>query len=344
MNEEGEKMRREYKFQALQDYLLICEKDEVELTFEQIEDVLGFKLSDSAYKYDQYWRNSPTHTITLAWEKAGYEIGKLAVENNKILFVKSNLNYYPLLKENVKMKSTIRKNNNLVSEETVNYIVEEGNKYFEELKNDNNARYLSWEHCYKVFQEYKGEKIDDSAIDYLSLHLAFYLASWGMYRGSSFLLQKDYKVHKEAVIEIYKPEYKPLWSIKCKEYGKMVNQDLLSQLYQNLMNIYVEHRSNIDNRKVVSDTLLTKILMGTMGCVPAYDRYFISGINTYKVAETNYGINSIADLSLFYEDNTNKLEIMRNKISRNDLDYPQMKILDMCFWQVGYDLDSTKDK
>ena len=60
--------------------------------------------------------------------------------------------------------------------------------------------------------------------------------------------------------------------------------------------------------------------------------------------KTNYGINSIADLSLFYEDNTNKLEIMRNKISRKDLDYPQMKILDMCFWQVGYDLYSTKDK
>lgn len=38
-------------------------------------------------------------------------------------------------------------------------------------------------------------KENDVNLDYLSLQLAFYLASWGMYRGSSFLLQKYYRVH-----------------------------------------------------------------------------------------------------------------------------------------------------
>jgi hypothetical protein len=34
------------------------------------------------------------------------------------------------------------------------------------------------------------------------LHLSFYLASWGLYRGSSFLLWKDYLVHHDMVNRI----------------------------------------------------------------------------------------------------------------------------------------------
>lgn len=33
----------------------------------------------------------------------------------------------------------------------------------------------------------------------MALNLGFYLASWGMYRGSSFLVHKDYTVHEGAV-------------------------------------------------------------------------------------------------------------------------------------------------
>lgn len=70
--------------------------------------------------------------------------------------------------------------------------------YFEQNMSDPHGRYLSWEHCYKVFLENRDAN-DEQAINHLALHLAFYLASWGMYRGSSFLLQKDYKVHIPVV-------------------------------------------------------------------------------------------------------------------------------------------------
>ena len=33
-----------------------------------------------------------------------------------------------------------------------------------------------------------------------------YLSSWGMYRGSSFLLQKDYKIHKPIIVEALKDD------------------------------------------------------------------------------------------------------------------------------------------
>ena len=66
-----------------------------------------------------------------------------------------------------------------------------------------NHRYLSWEHCYQQFRLVRLERDKkEPDLDYLSLQLAFYLASWGMYRGSSFLLQRDYKVHIPIVKEI----------------------------------------------------------------------------------------------------------------------------------------------
>ncbi len=51
-----------------------------------------------------------------------------------------------------------------------------------ELKKDENGRYRSWEHCYECFYKAREQRDDpdrEDLVDYLSLHLAFYLASWG---------------------------------------------------------------------------------------------------------------------------------------------------------------------
>ena len=140
--------------------------------------------------------------------------------------------------------------------DTVDLLIKSSTEFYNDLKADENGRYRSWEHCYSHFIKARESKEVD--YDYLSLQLAFYLASWGMYRGSSFLLQKDYKVHIPVVKE----------------------QELKNQL---------------------SFTLITKILMGTLGCVPAYDRYFIAGIKNQKVATGNYNLKSIMQLVDFYE-------------------------------------------
>lgn len=72
-------MPRNYKFQTLQDYLTKCQQDALELTFNEIENILGFKLANSADQYS-YWHSSPTHTVTKAWENAGYVIGKVSIK------------------------------------------------------------------------------------------------------------------------------------------------------------------------------------------------------------------------------------------------------------------------
>ena len=97
--------------------------------------------------------------------------------------------------------------------DTVDLIIKSSTEFYNDLKVDENGRYRSWEHCYSYFIKARGSQEID--YDYLSLQLAFYLASWGMYRGSSFLLQKDYKVHIPVVKELLNEKYDVLAGIDC---------------------------------------------------------------------------------------------------------------------------------
>lgn len=112
--------------------------------------------------------------------------------------------------------------------DTVSLVIDSSIKFYNDLKDDENGRYRSWEHCYSHFINVREAKdINDINIDYLSLQLAFYLASWGMYRGSSFLLQKDYRIHIPVVKELLRNKYNPLAGIKCMALGEESNQKLL---------------------------------------------------------------------------------------------------------------------
>ena len=80
--------------------------------------------------------------------------------------------------------------------------------------------------------------------------------------------------------------------------------------------------------------------MATLGCVPAFDRYFVFGLKSQKVVIGTYNIKSILQLVDFYEKNLEQLDSVQKNFNVADMLYPQMKILDMGFWQIGFDLDS----
>ena len=229
--------------------------------------------------------------------------------------------------------------------ETVDLIIKSATTFYNDLKADKNGRYRSWEHCYKLFHDERNSRSPN--YDLLSLHLAFYLASWGMYRGSSFLLQKDYKVHIPVVKELLKREYDCLFGVDCAELNNPDIQKKLQHLYVFISDTYDVIRKSIVEKKEVknelSSTLVTKVLMGTLGCVPAYDRYFIEGIKCQRVSTGNYNIRSLLKLVHFYETNFDKLEEARKKLKVYDLPYPQMKLLDMGFWQIGFEKDPDNE-
>ena len=229
--------------------------------------------------------------------------------------------------------------------EAIDELISAAQTFYDDACANENGRSRSWEHCYRVFRDARTDPSPDC--DYLSLHLAFYLASWGMYRGSSFLLQKDYKVLSPIVEEVLKPEYDCLFGVACADLREAEVQGSLEKLYKYIAKHFQPIRDEVAGREVptpVSPVLITKILMGTLGCVPAYDRFFQDGVATYKVTTQEYSPNSVLKLVDFYEEHNDRLEEARRGMRVGDLTYPQMKLLDMGLWQVGFEKDAGDAK
>lgn len=232
------------------------------------------------------------------------------------------------------MKKSYRLNPNATMK--VDVAVQLIRDYFNETVEDKHGRYLSWRHCYKAFGENRN-KTDDATVDYLALHLAFYLASWGMYRGSSFLLQKDYKVHIPVVRIIQEVKYNPLFNISAENLTKEENLMLLEEISRRIKEAYANElpsKEGVINN--ATETLISKILLGTLGCVPAYDRYYIEAVKKYKVSSGQYNATSVSNVAKFYCDNEEEFEKLRKELGECGVEYSAMKLMDMCFWQAAY--------
>ena len=229
--------------------------------------------------------------------------------------------------------------------DAIDELIDAAQTFYDDARANENGRSRSWEHCYRVFRDARTDPSPDC--DYLSLHLAFYLASWGMYRRSSFLLQKDYKVLVPIVEEVLKPEYDCLFGLACADLRESEIQDRLENLNKYIAKHFEPIRDEVAGREVptpVSPVLITKILMGTLGCVPAYDRFFVDGIKKYKVTTGEYNLKSVLRLVDFYEAHNDRLEEARRGFEGDGLVYPQMKLLDMGFWQIGFESDAGDAK
>ncbi|RLA07636.1 MAG: hypothetical protein DRQ51_05440 [Gammaproteobacteria bacterium] len=203
------------------------------------------------------------------------------------------------------------------------------------LIENENHRYKSWEHCYHYFSN---NNID---IDVASLHLAFYLASWGMYRGSSFLLWKDYKIHKEVVKELAK--HKDLQDIDFLSITDEKCNRIIG-LSDWVKNWYHDNISEVNGKSKtvnVTDTLVTKIMLGTLGCIPAYDRYFIDGIRKSNIQYSKISTKNLLSVAKFYQKHYEQFKKAQDFISINSVaNYPTMKLVDMYFWQIGFERDN----
>lgn len=327
-------MAKGEKYIELTSYLEKCGKDELRLTFSEIESILGCKLMGSAYKYPALWSNSESHTIAFGWLNAGYNTRNVDIPNQIVEFVKTGCK--ASTKESKTAVQTVRNQEvrkNLLPIETA---IDNIKVYFNATVEDKHGRYMSWRHCYDNFVSLRTHR-DDKTVDYLCLHLAFYLASWGMYRGSSFLLQKDYKVHEPVVRIIMEEKYDSLCGITAEELREDENLDLLDDISDRIRRAYAEERPSFEGMvNNATDTLVSKILLGALGCVPAYDRYYIQAVKHYDISSGNYNRNSVRDIAKYYIDNKTEFEAIRHQMSECGTEYPAMKLMDMCMWQAGF--------
>lgn len=189
-------------------------------------------------------------------------------------------------------------------------------------------RYTSFDYCYNYFRNTNDLTKD---IEKSCLVLGFYLASWGMLRGSSFLLQKSAK-HFQKLIEFYSTLDKDIWLIDVDKYSIETNSKIIEIYKKTKENVIIENNTHL--------TLITKILLGVFGFIPAYDQYFCKTFNEIfknKCGFTVVNNNSLNCLKEFYDNNQMTIDKLANETFTTDfltgektnITYPKAKIIDM---------------
>lgn len=192
------------------------------------------------------------------------------------------------------------------------------------------ARYTSFDYCFNYFQEHRERNnlaalLRGDALQLSCLHLGFYLASWGMLRGSSGLLQRSVRTFV-PVVEAITNAPSEIWLTDANVYG----DGSCPVVFETAQKI----RAALPN--AASDTLVTKIMLGTFGCVPAFDTYFKKGFGA-----STFGPKALRGIGEFYRDNSEVIE--RNRVATLDFAsgtptgrrYTRAKVIDMIFFKAG---------
>ena len=74
------------KFIALTAYLEKCGKDEIKMSFSEIERIIGFRLSDSAYTYPAQWSNSESQSFAFGWLNSCYFSRQVKITQQTVVF------------------------------------------------------------------------------------------------------------------------------------------------------------------------------------------------------------------------------------------------------------------
>jgi len=220
----------------------------------------------------------------------------------------------------------------------MNFLIEDISSTVSEfkLKSNPKGRYSSFDYCYGYFKNNIGDELINK-MEHSCLSLGFYLASWGMLRGSSFLLNKSIK-HYEPTIEYISTIKKEVWDIDVDSYSEE-NIETIIEIYHNLKEtLEVNNRSHL--------TLITKVMLGVFGNTPAYDRYFVETMK--EVFGSRSGFSSLSKKSLrnikvFYEVNQNSINDIANNTfiinfdnrQKLKLNYTKAKIIDMYGFTKG---------
>lgn len=310
------------KYIKITEWLTNCGKTQVRLTFQQVDNIS--RLPKSAYSVRQLWANSG-QSFSSAWLAANYKVSAINMSEQWVEFTSQ-----PTSKPQEKASPEHDQlNNNVheVDEQLLNELINCGHMCIEAIRSDNNHRYRSWEYCYQAFSEPCDFSRD--RIDYLSLHLAWYLGSWGMLRNS-FLQDKDYKIHIPVVETLMDPKWKKLHGLPAEKFVQSALIDAIMDLASEIAACYQKYAGGTP-----TNTLLTKILLGTMGCVPAYDRYFADAVRKTGIASGIFCKHSLSQLGKFYLEHSDEMEALRSLCPSEIVSYPPAKVIDMCFFGYG---------
>jgi hypothetical protein len=196
-----------------------------------------------------------------------------------------------------------------------------------------NARYASFDYCFNYFQSFRDSGntsaiANPDNIQLSCLQLGFYLASWGMLRGSSDLLQRSVR-HLIPVVEAIANTATVFWEIDADAYTEANIELLLAQAV-------ILGRANGS----MTDTLVTKVMLGVFGNVPAFDTNVGRGFKRV-LGLAGFGPEALRSIGAFYHENAELLgkwrvptiEFASGQPTRRL--YTRAKVIDMAFFVEG---------
>lgn len=198
-------------------------------------------------------------------------------------------------------------------------------------------RYTSFDYCFNYFQSHHeadggASLAEPQNMEVSCLQLGFYLASWGMLRGRSPLLSQSVKYY-EPIIKVISEALPAVWKIDVDSYSDE-SCGLLLETAKRLKHAFTEP---------ATDTLLTKVMLGVFGCVPAYDSYFRRGLGKRGVPLGRLGRSSLEILSEAYRANAEDIDQQQRKTKTLDFQsgeltersYSRAKVIDAVFFIEG---------
>ena len=134
------------KYRFLSDYLQQCNQMQIKLSYAEIENILNFKLPTSASTHRAFWANTTSHSIALSWLSVNYEVVKVNLEEQFVIFEKKRS--FEKMKHN-KSTATTEENhlNDCKNFEMINLYTKLKSATFEGLEGVTTAAtadYISW--------------------------------------------------------------------------------------------------------------------------------------------------------------------------------------------------------
>lgn len=201
------------------------------------------------------------------------------------------------------------------------------------------AREASFDYCFNHFQKFREEQrmselAEGDNLERSCLHLAFYLASWGMFRGSSFLLNKSLR-HFVPVVQLIASTPAETWDIDiCRASNEEI--DKLIKLERDIAeNLSADGRDS-------TVTLTTKVMLGVFGNVPAIDTFVFAGLKKARGYNADaLDRASAAAFAQYYRDYQSEFDALtiytldffeQQETARQ---YPAAKKVDMALFMLG---------
>lgn len=239
------------------------------------------------------------------------------------------------------------------------------------------SRAAAWNHIYSFIQDHldelKDAKSDSDLYSRACAELAAYLAAFGMYRFSTKLMMTNKVIFAPVLHSLIQTASQQ----NITAYQDRFSQDQIKALIDTTRSALKKAAKEAPLADTA--TLSSKILHGTFGCIPAFDRFFVKGIRATKKCSSCFQLNEaivkkgkkelnfptsidgnldvLQAWSFSPEISSQLVEFSKGlpiifsrqeiekegKIEIKKMPYPTMRIVDQVFWSLGRHVENDEE-